>query len=171
MKKEGDLGFLKPLQPAAPPQMYDQEQGGSRNHLSRLLLSTLGGLSPAIEASDVVLLEQSSNLHSAIDTLDQSAPHRHIFHCGVVCDCDPKSVDYISFLQDIGPYPLPEMDDADEDDADAANSLNINHLESSAGFFIRRIRQFNDQQFIEIPIIVVLFEKSYEAFSTNVWLD
>eukprot|EP00299_Pterocystis_sp_00344_P015762 c7885_g1_i2.p1 GENE.c7885_g1_i2~~c7885_g1_i2.p1 ORF type:complete len:1151 (+),score=329.08 c7885_g1_i2:417-3455(+) len=67
-----------------PPTRYTT--GGRHNHVVRLVLGTMGAMSPAIGTTDVFLLRNDTELAAAIANLDNNSPYRAEFHIGVSGD-------------------------------------------------------------------------------------
>lgn len=93
--------ILQPVSPTAQHDKYGVEKGGRRNHVLRLFLSTVGGMSPAILASDICLLRMDDNIQTALDNLDHEMSYRCIFHAGIHCSGSDAAA-FESFFNKLG---------------------------------------------------------------------
>jgi len=88
--------------PLPPPDRYSQSKGGARNHLSRLFLTTVGGLASCIDSRDLNLLDATNpKLHSQLGVLDAECDFRTAFQIGLTTDT-PSSQAFLDFFHGLG---------------------------------------------------------------------
>eukprot|EP00300_Choanocystis_sp_HF-7_P013487 c18317_g1_i2.p1 GENE.c18317_g1_i2~~c18317_g1_i2.p1 ORF type:complete len:1183 (-),score=277.74 c18317_g1_i2:91-3537(-) len=109
--REGqDLSHLEPARPVGP---NTHAQDPSGNHLSRLFLSTVGGLSPVIESEPTVtLLTNNERFQTALRDLDATAPFRRKIAVGIQTDGELDK-DFLDFFLSLGKrdMSLPDSED------------------------------------------------------------